>query len=257
MLSLTPIYAALTLREPPGQVPSGPLDSIGLPSVSTLFRIDTDRRRKVALTVYDYREDVRNVLVTPQIRSRFMRLEPGDESGAHSHDLGHEVFLVLEGLAEFTIDGETGLVGPGQMCVALVDQLHSLRVIGDEPMTMYLSVTPHIQPTHTMWTDDGERLPHRFAQSSAYDRQTDSDTPLATLLDNLTTATLAVREAAEKAASTQESEAGGLAEAASRGDVDSSSQARDAIWDALFEVYRRSAELADLWNDVAPRAGRT
>ena len=61
----------------------------------------------MALTVYDYREDVMNVLVTPQIRSRFMRMEPGEGGGAHSHDLGHEVFLVLEGRAEFTIDGET------------------------------------------------------------------------------------------------------------------------------------------------------
>ena len=155
----------------------------------------------MALTVYDYREDVMNVLVTPQIRSRFMRMEPGEGGGAHSHDLGHEVFLVLEGRAEFTIDGETGIVGPGQMCVALVDQLHSLRVVGDEPMTMYLSVTPHIQPTHTMWTDDGTRMPHRFAPSSAYDRNTDTNTPLAALLDSLTAATVAVREAAAHAAS--------------------------------------------------------
>ena len=211
----------------------------------------------MALTVYDYREDITNVLVTPQIRSRFMRLEPGEGGDAHSHDLGHEVFLVLEGRAEFTIDGETGIVGPGQMCVALVDQLHSLRVVGDEPMTMYLSVTPHIQPTHTMWTKDGARMPHRFAPSSAYDRQTDTDTPLTTLLDNLTAATQAVREAADHAAAAQGAEAVGLAEAASRGDLDSSSRSRDAIWDALFEVYRRSAELADLWNDVAPRAGKT
>ena len=216
-----------------------------------------EQESKVALTVYDYRDDVRNVLVTTQIRSRFMRMEPGEGGGAHSHDLGHEVFLVLEGRAEFTIDGETGIVGPGQMCVAFVDQLHSLRVIGDEPMTMYLSVTPHIQPTHTMWTEDGRRMPHRFAPSGAYDRQTDTDTPLAALLDNLTEATLAVREAAAHAASTQESEAGGLTDAVSSGDVDSASTSRDAIWDALFEVYRRSAELADLWNDVAPRAGRT
>ena len=57
--------------------------------------------------VYDYRSDVRNVLVTPQIRSRFLRMEPGEESGGHSHDLGHEVFLILQGRAEFTIEGET------------------------------------------------------------------------------------------------------------------------------------------------------
>ncbi|MCX8214602.1 MAG: cupin domain-containing protein [SAR202 cluster bacterium] len=34
-----------------------------------------------------------------------MRMETGEDSGAHSHDLGQEVFLVLQGRAEFTIDG--------------------------------------------------------------------------------------------------------------------------------------------------------
>ena len=132
----------------------------------------------MALTVYDYRTDVSSVLVTPQIRSRFMRLEAGEAAEPHSHDLGHEIFLVLDGRAEFTIDGETGEVGPGQMCVALVDQLHSLRVLGDEPMTMYLSVTPHIQPTHTMWTPEGDRMPHRFAPSSGYDVADGHDDPV-------------------------------------------------------------------------------
>ena len=206
----------------------------------------------MALAVYDYRSDVRNVVVTPQIRSRFMRMEPGEEGGAHSHDLGHEVFLVLEGRAEFTIDGEVGEVGPGQMCVALVDQLHSLRVIGEEPMTMYLSVTPHIQPTHTMWTADGERAPHRFAPSGAYDRDTDTTTPFGVLLDNLTKATLAVRDSSNLAAAAQGDAAEGLKAAVSREDLDSASESRNAIWDALIEVYRRSAELADLWNDIAP-----
>ncbi|MFH1572349.1 MAG: cupin domain-containing protein, partial [Acidobacteriota bacterium] len=75
--------------------------------------------------VYDYRKDIRNILVTPQIRARFMRMEVGEVSGGqrpgrgHSHDLGQEVFLVLQGRAEFEIDGETKVLGPGQMCVAL------------------------------------------------------------------------------------------------------------------------------------------
>ncbi len=211
----------------------------------------------MALRVYDYRADVRNVLVTPQIRSRFMRLELGEAAEPHSHDLGHEIFLVLEGRAEFTIAGETGEVGPGQMCVALVDQLHSLRVLGDQPMTMYLSVTPHIQPTHTMWTPEGERLPHRFAPASAYDEETDTTTSLAEMLGRLTAATDSVREAAELAGVRQRDEAEALTEAVARGDIGSASAARSDIWDALFEVYRRSAELADLWNDIAPRVGRT
>ena len=53
-----------------------------------------------------------------------MRMEVGFVAQPPSHDLGHEVFLVLEGRAEFDIDGEKELLGPGQMCVALVDQLH-------------------------------------------------------------------------------------------------------------------------------------
>src|SRR2546426_11555417 len=105
--------------------------------------------------IYDYRTDVRNVLVTPQIRARFLRMEPGQVAALHSHDLGHEGFLILEGRAVFEIDGETQELGPGQMCVALADQVHSVRVAGEEPMTMYLSVTPHVQPTHTIRTRDG------------------------------------------------------------------------------------------------------
>ncbi|MEO2006639.1 MAG: cupin domain-containing protein [Candidatus Poribacteria bacterium] len=123
----------------------------------------------MAIEVYDYRTDIRNLLVTPQIRARFIRIEVGDISGGsrpgrgHSHDLGHEVFLVLEGQAEFEIEGETAVVGPGQMCVALVDEVHTVRNVGDVPVILYLSVTPHIQPTHTGCTEAGAEAPPGFS----------------------------------------------------------------------------------------------
>ena len=72
----------------------------------------------MAFEVFDYRTDNRNILVTPEIRARLMRIEVGELSGGnrpgrgHSHDLGHEVFLILQGQAEFEIDGETRVVGP-------------------------------------------------------------------------------------------------------------------------------------------------
>ena len=36
----------------------------------------------MSFAIYDYHkdEDIRNVLVTPQIRSRFLRMEPGSQS---------------------------------------------------------------------------------------------------------------------------------------------------------------------------------
>lgn len=209
------------------------------------------------LAVYDYRTDITNLLVTPQIRARFMRLEPGKTAAAHSHDLGQEIFLVLSGRAEFTIAGEVAEVGPGQLCVALVDEPHSVRALGEEPMIMYLSVTPHIQPTHTFWGPDGERLPHRFVPSAAYDHRTDTATPLEELLDRLRAATGALQDAVEVAAAAQSAHSGELTRAVEAGNPDGADERRGLIWDALSEVHRRTADLADLWNHIAPRAGRT
>ena len=58
----------------------------------------------MALRVFDFREDIRNLLVTPQIRARFMRLEPGQVADRHSHDLGHEIFLILQGKGVVHLD---------------------------------------------------------------------------------------------------------------------------------------------------------
>ena len=74
----------------------------------------------MGFTVYDCREDIRNILVTPQIRARFCRMEPGPGSldKFHTHDLGHEIFIILSGRVEFRISGVTKELGPGQMCYA-------------------------------------------------------------------------------------------------------------------------------------------
>ena len=69
------------------------------------------------------------------------------------------------------------------LCVVPACQMHSVRTVGDEPMIMYLSVTPPLQPTHTFWSETGERLPHRFLPSSAYDVQTDTTSPIDELID--------------------------------------------------------------------------
>ncbi len=194
--------------------------------------------------VYDFRnpEHITNMLVTPQIRSRFLRMEPGTEAQGHTHDLGHEIFLILSGRCEFTIDGETEVLGPGQLCVALVDQWHQVRVVGDEPMIMYLSVTPHVQPTHTFWNEDGTRQPSRFAPSSSYDVEVDASVDEKELLARLANAGGTVAEAARQASEvideTAAFEAG----------------TRETIWEALRELHTRLARLDDIWNELAPRA---
>jgi quercetin dioxygenase-like cupin family protein len=204
--------------------------------------------------VYDYRCDLRNVLVSPQIRSRFLRLEPGQPTQPHTHDLGHEVFLVLSGRAEFEIDGETEDLGPGQMCVALADQSHSIRVLGDEPMTMYLSVTPHIQPTHTVWTEDGRRLPLRFVPSGDYDVRSAADRPLEKLVYEFTDAVESLAESAEAISADQTARLETLRRAIDDGDRAAATAARDHLWGTLFPIFQRVNRVAELWNELAPRA---
>ena len=203
--------------------------------------------------VYDYRTDLRNVLVTPQIRSRFLRVEPGPMPEPHTHDLGHEIFLVLSGLAEFEIDGEKAEVGPGQMCVALIDQPHAVRALGDEPVTMYLSVTPHIQPTHTMWTDDGQRKPPRFAPSASYDVDYGEPRSVGTLTGELAHA-IELLAGAAAAAGGQEEALEHLRKAIEDGDLATAAEIRARVWEKLFPVFQQANAVAEVWNELAPRA---
>jgi quercetin dioxygenase-like cupin family protein len=209
------------------------------------------------IQVLDFRRDIRNLLVTPQIRARFLRLEPGAVADRHSHDLGHEIFLILQGRAVFEIEGEEAELGPGQLCYALADEIHQVRVISDEPVIMYLSVTPHIQPTHTGRDADGKRAPTRFMPSSAYDVATDTQSPVAELLARYDQATQTLADAAATNAQRQRHAAQRLQAALEDGDLQAAAAEREAMWHSLRDAHRALDAADAIWNDLAPRTGNT
>jgi len=208
------------------------------------------------IDVYDYRVDVRNVVVLPEIRARFMRLEPGEIASRHSHDLGQEVFLVLEGQCEFEIEGERAVLGPGQMCFARVDQLHHVRTVGDEPMTMYLSVTPHIEPTHTWWDEQGHKLPPRYGVATERERAASPEptASMAHLVAQQVAAARALAEAAAANARAQEVAGAALQAALAAGDAAAAKAAVDTMWGGIHETFLRAQALATDWNVLAPAA---
>lgn len=109
-----------------------------------------------SIRAFDYRTDEGNVVVTPEIRCRFMTEPPGDNKRSpHSHDGAGEVFIVLEGQVEFDIEGETVVAGPGQLVYCPPYFKHTFKVIGETPARLYLSVSPHKEPTHTVFDDEG------------------------------------------------------------------------------------------------------
>lgn len=207
--------------------------------------------------VYDYRTTNKNVLVTPEIRARLYHMAPGQVDGRHSHDLGHEVFLILAGKAEFNIAGHIEVLEPGQMCVARADEVHQVRnLLADAPTIMYLSVTPHIQPTHTSRSEDDERLPPQFRPNAGYD-DPDSGRSTETLLDAYIDSLSALAEETEKAVTEHAALADDWRQALAAGDGEAAAAARTAMFGAVYRLHKRLYALSACWNELAPRGDET
>ncbi len=198
--------------------------------------------------VFDFRKDIRNVIIEPEIRARFMRLEPGQVAQAHTHDLGQEVFLILQGQAEFEIEGQKEILGPGQMCFAAVDESHICRCVGDEPMIMYLSVTPHLEPTHTFWDEDGNKLPPRYGLTLR-DRDPSPGTPEEKADATTAAAEVLCRSAADNATAHAKG-ATLVKQALAGGDRKAAKDAVDDMWTALYATFRSLRELELAWNEL-------
>jgi quercetin dioxygenase-like cupin family protein len=211
----------------------------------------------MALEVFDARTDVRNLFITPEVRSRIMHFRPGEVSHGHTHDLGHEMFVVLDGQAEFTIAGESAVLGPGQICVARAGQWHEIRTLDDQPMTLYLSVTPHIEPTHTEWDrEGGTRLPYRYGGSTRAERLA-SGVPhesAKVLLERHLHASITLASSAQENAKAQEAAAGTLRRALEAGDAAGTRTVLDEMWAAFREFHNRLREAERAWNELAPAA---
>ena len=203
--------------------------------------------------IYDFRHDIANLFVTPQIRSRFLKMAVGQFNVSHTHDLGHEIFLILQGQAEFEIDGHKAVLGPGQLCIARTDEPHTVRNVGDDEVIMYLSVTPHIQPTHTFWNDDGSKTPPRFAPATSYDQEPDRTTPTDLLLDRHLAAAEKFAQTTAATLRVQHDQVAAFKQALTDGDIPAARQARDTMWQALYALFQGVYELGEDWNNFAAR----
>jgi quercetin dioxygenase-like cupin family protein len=63
---------------------------------------------------------------TPQARCRVYCLEPGQEVPVHQHQDSVDVFHVIEGMAEVTLDDQVYTVGPGMVVLVSPHQTHGM-----------------------------------------------------------------------------------------------------------------------------------
>ena len=91
-----------------------------------------------------------------KIRGGMLTFPANTECDYHSHDGADEVFFFLEGHGEVDEEGEVVRVRPGDVVVTPAERKHKLRSF-DDPLVMWLTVTPNQVPSHTFYQqlDDG------------------------------------------------------------------------------------------------------
>lgn len=192
------------------------------------------------IDVYDYRADLSNLVVQPQIRSRFRRVELGPVPEVHSHDLGGETFLVMEGQIEFTVDGQSVVCTAGQAIFVPPRTTHAVRALGERPAVMYLSVSPHVEPTHTFYDRQGQRLPPRYGVWRAAGGGAPPTAESSSA--RLDSYRRAAAELAELARATAERVS--TCTAVDKATVDS-------LWDALRPLLQHVETVERTWNELA------
>jgi len=61
-------------------------------------------------------------------------VRPGCTLGGHVHHGDGETFYILKGQGEYDDNGESVVVGPGDVCFVDAEQSHAMRCLGDEPL---------------------------------------------------------------------------------------------------------------------------
>jgi mannose-6-phosphate isomerase-like protein (cupin superfamily) len=201
----------------------------------------------MAIPVYDFRTDLSNLVVEPEIRSRFRRVELGPVPEVHSHDLGGETFVVMEGQIEFTVADEHVVCQQGQAIFVPPRTTHAVRAVGEHTGVIYLSVSPHVEPTHTFYGPDGQRLPPRYGVWRAAGGGASSSDSTFAQLETYRAAAQTLAALAQASAAT--------AAAANDVSAEAIKSTVDDLWAALKPVLEQVEVVERTWNALAQRAG--
>jgi quercetin dioxygenase-like cupin family protein len=69
-------------------------------------------------------------------------LEVGQQQAPHLHHGRDKCYYIVEGEAEFTIDGETQRLAAGELAWAAAGLVHGVRNVGTSRLTMLIAMAP-------------------------------------------------------------------------------------------------------------------
>ncbi len=73
-----------------------------------------------------------------------VQLKPGQDFGAHYHNVMEENFYILDGTIEFKIDGVSYVLGPGEFIHSEPGEVHYLINIGEGIARAAFSLAPYM-----------------------------------------------------------------------------------------------------------------
>jgi hypothetical protein len=117
-----------------------------------------------------------------------------------------------------------------------------VRAVGEHPGVIYLSVSPHVEPTHTQYDADGQTLPPKYGVwQAAGGGEPRSELPSSTLLERYRAAAQALAKLAQANASTVDT-------ATTSEDI---KKTVDQLWAGLKPVLLQVEALEREWNELA------
>ncbi len=96
------------------------------------------------------------LVYTDYVRGGVLTFAPGFAADKHFHQDADEIFWFFQGTCRVTVPEGAFTVPAGTIVYTAPYEWHIIENVGDEPLLMFLTVTPNIVPSHTFFDANGE-----------------------------------------------------------------------------------------------------
>lgn len=96
------------------------------------------------------------LVYTDYVRGGVLTFAPGFAADKHFHQDADEIFWFFQGTCRVTVPDGAFTVPAGNIIYTAPYEWHIIENVGDEPLLMFLTVTPNIVPSHTFFDANGE-----------------------------------------------------------------------------------------------------
>lgn len=103
------------------------------------------------------------LVCTDYVRGGVLNFKPGFAADKHFHQDADEIFWFFAGLCRVETPDGVLLARAGSIVYTAAGEWHVIESAGEEPLLMFLTVTPNIVPSHTFFDVNGNPVVRSWA----------------------------------------------------------------------------------------------